>query len=440
MTLLNFSNEGSKPQRSKKSFKLLFGIGTLVGVVALGSTLAASINLNSGAPVEFGQGVAQTTACDDQVKVTPASSFVNDEESGFLFTSITLSELDGTNQVDSADKGCADKSFLIKSYDADGNLLTPTFTITLDGEGNFSSPDGDTNGTNEGQTDSSVTLDFDAPSISAAAVNRITIESSAGASSADLCQPTTQGGSSEGTLLAAFDAVGPNNSDLSANILFTNGVATAWQNNVNGGCDISLSSHTLVGGNNGHIEIDDDPNNLIGTVGSGFDSLDRASIEMWVYFDPSNEEQNVSLISLSTTDNRGAIPFCGYTLGLRNGFLGINTCHGDTYGFDKSGIPAGWHHLVWIASSGNQDTQKIYLDGTSSSLSFSPNGESEENARPNIGSGAFRLPGWSSIGDTLKIGALNIYSGELSSSTISSRTNTYQSRLESSPDSNFIVQ
>ena len=178
MTLLNFSNEGSKPQRSKKSFKLLFGIGTLVGVVALGSTLAASINLNSGAPVEFGQGVAQTTACDDQVKVTPASSFVNDEESGFLFTSITLSELDGTNQVDSADKGCADKSFLIKSYDADGNLLTPTFTITLDGEGNFSSPDGDTNGTNEGQTDSSVTLDFDAPSISAAAVNRITIESS----------------------------------------------------------------------------------------------------------------------------------------------------------------------------------------------------------------------------------------------------------------------
>ena len=43
----------------KKSLTNLIGIGVLAGIVALGSTLAASINLNNGGPVEFGQGVTQ---------------------------------------------------------------------------------------------------------------------------------------------------------------------------------------------------------------------------------------------------------------------------------------------------------------------------------------------------------------------------------------------
>jgi hypothetical protein len=43
----------------------MIGIGAIAGVVALSSTLAASINLNDGAPVEFGQGIAQTTACSN---------------------------------------------------------------------------------------------------------------------------------------------------------------------------------------------------------------------------------------------------------------------------------------------------------------------------------------------------------------------------------------
>ena len=184
MPLLNFEMSEPKHSGSKKPLKLILGIGALVGTIALGSTLAASINLNSGDPVEFGQGVAQTTACDDQVKVTPVSSFSNSEESGFKFTAITLSELDGTIQEDSTDKGCASKTFTIKAYDSSGYLLTPTFSISLDGSGNFSSPDGDTNGSNEGQTDSSVTLDFASPSISAELVYRITIESSASSSSA----------------------------------------------------------------------------------------------------------------------------------------------------------------------------------------------------------------------------------------------------------------
>ena len=178
MSLVNFESSGPEPKGQKKSLKIVLGIGALVGVIALGSTLAASISLNAGAPVEFGQGVTQTTACDDQVKLTPISSFSNDEESGFKFTAITLSDLDGTSQTDPNDKGCAGKSFTIKSYDLNGTLLTPTYSISLAADGSFSSSDGNTDGNEtEGDFDSSVKLTFDSPSIDAESVYRITIES-----------------------------------------------------------------------------------------------------------------------------------------------------------------------------------------------------------------------------------------------------------------------
>jgi hypothetical protein len=77
MSLLNFDNSESTPSRSKKPLKLIIGVGALVGVIALGSTLAASINLNSGAPVEFGQGVSMATSCDNDITVTPQQSYSN---------------------------------------------------------------------------------------------------------------------------------------------------------------------------------------------------------------------------------------------------------------------------------------------------------------------------------------------------------------------------
>jgi hypothetical protein len=161
MSLLNFEPSSPSGTSSKKPFKLILGIGALVGTIALGSTLAASINLNGGGPVEFGQGVTQTTGCDSQVEVTPISSFVNYQGGGyFMFSTITLSDLDGTTQTDASDEGCAGKSFTIKSYGEDGMELGQISTISLDSNGNFSSPDGDIDGTGEGTIGSAVTLTF----------------------------------------------------------------------------------------------------------------------------------------------------------------------------------------------------------------------------------------------------------------------------------------
>jgi hypothetical protein len=103
-----FESLGPAPKEDKKSLKLVLAIGALAGVIALGSTLAANINLNNGGNVEFGQGIAQTTACDNSVILTPQSTFVNDAENPeYIFTSFSVSDISSN---------CSGKTFTIKAY------------------------------------------------------------------------------------------------------------------------------------------------------------------------------------------------------------------------------------------------------------------------------------------------------------------------------------
>ena len=86
MEILNLGNNNedapaSKSPRAKKLkvAKAAVGIGTIASLTGLGSTLAANISLNGGSNVEFGQGVAQTAACDeDGFTITPVSYYDSD--------------------------------------------------------------------------------------------------------------------------------------------------------------------------------------------------------------------------------------------------------------------------------------------------------------------------------------------------------------------------
>jgi hypothetical protein len=139
--MLNFDNRDFKRKGRKISPKPLLGVGALVGAIILGPTLAANINLNSGASVEFGQGVAQATACDSSIIVTPFSNFVNDEESAdFTFTSFSVSDIS---------EACFGKLFTIRAYknsqDSPLNLYTTSGISNpfneiqvLDNQGSFS--------------------------------------------------------------------------------------------------------------------------------------------------------------------------------------------------------------------------------------------------------------------------------------------------------------
>ena len=181
MPLLDFNESSPKSSSSRKPFKLVLGIGALVATIALGSTLAASINLNAGAPVEFGQGVAQTTACDDDVTITPYATFVNDYESAdFLFTSFSVTGIDAA---------CNGKTFTIKAYSNSGNspldLYTPdsqepfSEVQVLDTAGSFSlvSAGLDSDDIEDISTGFKVTMTGTPALASAQGVDRITIES-----------------------------------------------------------------------------------------------------------------------------------------------------------------------------------------------------------------------------------------------------------------------
>jgi hypothetical protein len=98
--ILNLGNgsEDSSAQASPKSKKLkvakaAIGIGTIASFAGLGSTLAANITLNDDQNVEFGQGVAQTAACDaDGFTITPIS-YYDPDSSTFRLDYVEVSGL-----------------------------------------------------------------------------------------------------------------------------------------------------------------------------------------------------------------------------------------------------------------------------------------------------------------------------------------------------------
>ena len=183
MSLLNFNNSAPYQTGKKKTFSIILGIGALIGVIAIGSTLAASINLNNSDPVEFGQGVAQTVACDDTgVTLTPYSKFYNSEvESDFYFTSIKISDVSSN---------CAGVVFKLRAY-MNGNsspLFWPaspngtSFEFGFRSNRSWSSVDSCmalNNQVTDDATDNEVTIDWTGcPAAFAGQVDRLTLETS----------------------------------------------------------------------------------------------------------------------------------------------------------------------------------------------------------------------------------------------------------------------
>jgi hypothetical protein len=111
MDILNLGGINEPSERpSKKKLKVIIGIGLLAGVMGMGSTLAASITLNGGTAVEFGQGVQLVTACDAAITVTPTSEFVNSTTEGqanFRLKSIAITDIGS---------GCVGKKIRLTAY------------------------------------------------------------------------------------------------------------------------------------------------------------------------------------------------------------------------------------------------------------------------------------------------------------------------------------
>lgn len=109
---LNDDSENLTKEASGKRIKYL--VFALISLLPLGYTLAANINLGSGSPIEFGQGIVVATSCDDHIRITPKSVFAN-WENDFQMREFTVSDV--ANE-------CMGKSFEIGFFGETNSALS----------------------------------------------------------------------------------------------------------------------------------------------------------------------------------------------------------------------------------------------------------------------------------------------------------------------------
>ena len=168
------------PETPKKKFSslLAFVLFAVAGTFFVQNTLASNISLNTGAPVEFGQGITQTAACSGatDLTITPIATFTNASGAGaFKFSSIKVSNIPSS---------CNGSDFTINAYDNSSNTPLALFDSTLtsaviyNNGGNFSRGFGST-GMTVASSAGTFTATFTVPVALAATVFRITIQSGA---------------------------------------------------------------------------------------------------------------------------------------------------------------------------------------------------------------------------------------------------------------------
>ena len=148
MSILNLNGPAGRSPRGKRAVKVWMGIGLVIAVLGVGSTLASTITINGGTNQEFGQGVQRTVYCggNKEITVTPVSSYLNvpepmpsDSESespevASASASASPSDLAGTFylsgiKVTDVPRECSGVNFVFSVYDQEGGS-TPVVIST----------------------------------------------------------------------------------------------------------------------------------------------------------------------------------------------------------------------------------------------------------------------------------------------------------------------
>lgn len=111
MAPLNIHPEETKPSKTKKNkgLKIALGIGALIAVPVITTTLAQTITINSSAAVQFGQGAIDTAACDTALTISATSAYSDN----FLVKTITISDID--LETASTASTCAGKTLTVSA-------------------------------------------------------------------------------------------------------------------------------------------------------------------------------------------------------------------------------------------------------------------------------------------------------------------------------------
>jgi len=135
MSILNLNGPAGRPARGKRAVKVWMGIGLVIAVLGVGSTLASTITINSGQNTEFGQGVQRTVYCggNKEITVKPISSYLNTIETSTPISEESSSHRDVVSQsapgsfylsgirVSDIPEECSGVDFVLSVYPADGS-------------------------------------------------------------------------------------------------------------------------------------------------------------------------------------------------------------------------------------------------------------------------------------------------------------------------------
>lgn len=90
-----------------------------IAILLLGNVFAASITVNSGSPLTFGQGQASVTACDPSVEYSIGSDFVN----GTFVVKEVVATIDNT--------ACNGKKLIVIPFQVGGGSTTALDAATI---------------------------------------------------------------------------------------------------------------------------------------------------------------------------------------------------------------------------------------------------------------------------------------------------------------------
>jgi hypothetical protein len=121
-------NVASPKKKNNKMLKVMLGIGALVLVPVIGTTLAGSINVTGGTEnaAVFGQGIRSAVACDADVNLKASARYVY---GSYKLDTVTVENLDGSAcegailELSAADNGDTDISELGLAEDNTPNTV-----------------------------------------------------------------------------------------------------------------------------------------------------------------------------------------------------------------------------------------------------------------------------------------------------------------------------
>jgi hypothetical protein len=145
----------------------------------ISKTLSANIRINSGTPIEFGQGLAQTAACSGSTSliIKPIGSFTNSSGNTgtFYFSSFSLSNIPVS---------CQGKDFTIRAYgNTSGSAAVALFNssstdaIIYNNSGTYQLGTGVSGASVTTDSSSQFTFTFTTPVATANSIYKLTIES-----------------------------------------------------------------------------------------------------------------------------------------------------------------------------------------------------------------------------------------------------------------------